>query len=104
MAIVHVRVRARRDILDTADYLEAQGGIELALRFVNAARTTFEALAVMPKMGALCAFDKPVLRHVRCWRIDGFENWLIFYQTKRDGIEIIHVLHGARDIKSLFGG
>jgi len=31
----------------------------------------------------------------------GFENWLIFYQPKRDGVQIVHVLHGSRDIASL---
>jgi len=36
--------------------------------------------------------------------VKGFENWLIFYQPKRNGVEIVHVIHGARDIESLFGG
>jgi toxin ParE1/3/4 len=30
-----------------------------------------------------------------------FENWLIFYLPKRDGVEIVRVLHGARDIDAL---
>ena len=31
----------------------------------------------------------------------GFENWLIFYIPKLGGVEIVHVIHGARDIQNL---
>ena len=30
--------------------------------------------------------------------------WLIFYQPRRDSVEIVHVMHGARDIESLLDG
>jgi hypothetical protein len=35
------------------------------------------------------------------WPVKGFENWLIFYIPKRNGVEIVHVIHAARDIQSL---
>jgi toxin ParE1/3/4 len=82
-------------------YLAEQGGEELAERFVNAAQQTFEALAAMPKVGVRCEFSRPVLRRVRRWPVKGFENWLIFYLPKKDGVEIVHVIHGASDINSL---
>ena len=49
MAEVFVRARARRDILANAEYLEEQGGLETAQRFLDATQNTFEALARMPK-------------------------------------------------------
>ncbi len=104
MARVLVRARARRDILQTAGYLEGQGGLELAERFVNAAQDTFEALAVTPRAGAVCGFSRRALQGVRRWPVRDFENWLIFYLPKRDGIEILHVIHGARDIETLLNG
>jgi len=104
LAEVLVRARARRDILSSAEYLEEHGGIETAQRFLDATRTTFEALARRPKLGALCAFQSPALRRLRRWPVKGFENWLIFYQAKRNGVEIVHLIHGARDIESLFEG
>jgi toxin ParE1/3/4 len=104
LAKVLVLARARRDILLNAEYLEEHGGIELAQRFLVATQTTFEALAKMPKLGGLCAFQSPALRRIPRWPVKGFENWLIFYQVKRDGIEIVHLIHGARDIEDLFGG
>jgi toxin ParE1/3/4 len=104
LAKVFVRARARRDILSNAEYLEEHGGAETAHHFLDATQKTFEALARMPKMGALCTFRSPVLRRLRCWPVKGFENWLIFYLPRRNGVEIVHLIHGARDIESLFKG
>ena len=103
MAEVYVRARARRDILSNAEYLEEQGGAETAQRFLDATQSTFESLAKMPKLGVLCAFRSPALRRIRRWPVKGFESWLIFYQVRRNGVEIVHLIHGARDIESLLG-
>jgi toxin ParE1/3/4 len=73
----------------------------LSMRYIHAAQTTFEALALTPKIGVNCGFRRFVLRHVRRWRVEGFENWLIFYRARRDGVEILHVIHGARDLENL---
>jgi len=62
---------------------------------------TFQQLAAMPRMGTPCGFRRSTLRRLRRWRVRDFENWLIFYQPKRDGIEVVHVIHGARDIEAL---
>ena len=104
MAEVFVRACARRDILSNAEYLEEHGGVETAERFLDATQSKFEMLAEMPKIGVLCAFRSPALRRLRRWPVKGFENWLIFYQPKRNGVEIVHLIHGARDIESLLGG
>ncbi|MGB9406696.1 MAG: type II toxin-antitoxin system RelE/ParE family toxin [Terracidiphilus sp.] len=104
MAEVFVRARARRDILLNAEYLEEHGGMETAQRFLDATQMTFETLARMPKMGILCTFSSPALRRLRRWPVKGFENWLIFYLPRRNGVEIVHLIHGARDIESLFEG
>ena len=104
MAEVFVRAHARRDILSNAEYLEEHGSAETAQRFLDATQKTFEALARMPKAGALCAFRSPVLRPIRRWPVKDFENWLIFYLARRNGVEIVHLIHGARDIESLFEG
>ncbi len=39
---------------------------------------------------------------MRRWRIRGFENFSIFYFPIEDGIEVVRVLHGAREIERLF--
>jgi toxin ParE1/3/4 len=40
---------------------------------------------------------------LRVWPIDGFRNHLIFFHPTNDGVEIVRVLHGARDLEALFG-
>jgi toxin ParE1/3/4 len=40
----------------------------------------------------------PRLASLRVWPIVGFPNHLIFYRPIDGGIEVIRVLHGARDV------
>jgi toxin ParE1/3/4 len=40
---------------------------------------------------------------VRKWRVGGFENYLVFYLPRANGVSIVGVLHAARDWWSLFG-
>lgn len=99
-----VRPLAWREINAQLDYLEDQAGLETAERFLDQLISSFEDLARMPRMGVLCGFRKPATRRLRRWLVKSFENWLIFYQARRDGVEIVHVMHGARDIESLLDG
>jgi toxin ParE1/3/4 len=39
---------------------------------------------------------------MRVWPVKGFENHLIFFRPIDGGIEVIRVLHAARDIESVF--
>jgi toxin ParE1/3/4 len=55
-------------------------------------------------MGTPCGFARPSLRRLRRWRVGGFDSWLIFYLPKCEGVEVVHVMHGARDIERLLGG
>jgi toxin ParE1/3/4 len=99
-----VRASARREIKAHGIYLEEHAGPKVADRFIAAVQDTFEALVTMPGMGLLCGFQQPSTRRLRRWPVKGFENWLIFYQRKRNGIEVVHIIHGARDIETLLGG
>ena len=97
-----IRPLAWREINNQLDYLEEEAGLETAERFLDQLISSFNTLTHMPRMGLLCGFRKLALRRIRRWPVKGFENWLIFYQVRRYGIEVVHVLHGARDIESLF--
>ena len=55
----------------------------------------------MPEMGALRHFGNPALKDIRMWPIKGFEKHLVFYHPIENGIEVIRVLHAARDIQSI---
>jgi toxin ParE1/3/4 len=56
----------------------------------------------MPGMGAMREFSNPAHKGIRSWPITDFENYLIFYRPIDDGIEVVPILHGARDIDQIF--
>lgn len=93
---------ADRDLDDQADYLAEEASLETALRFYDACHATFEKIAGMPGIGERRESPDPRLAGLRVWRVAGFETHLIFYQPAVDGIVIVRVLHGARDIERIF--
>jgi toxin ParE1/3/4 len=101
----HYRVlpAADRDLDDQAAYLATQASLDIALRFYDAANSTFAKISSMPGIGQRWPSANPRLAGLRVWRIEGFEKHLIFYRPAADGIEIIRVLHGARDLESVLG-
>ena len=88
--------------LDEQFHYIASDNVRAAERFVRAAIADFERLAAMPGMGALREFESPDLQDVRSWPIKGFANYLIFYRPTPEGIHVLRVLHGARDINRIF--
>jgi toxin ParE1/3/4 len=72
---------------------------EAADRFLEASYGTFRELSRMPGMGRLRHLPHERLRDLRSFRVKGFENYLVFYGPIPDGIEVFHVLHGARDLE-----
>jgi toxin ParE1/3/4 len=97
-----VRPAADRDIDEQAEYLAAQRSLETGLRFYRAAEATFRLLAGQPRMGKLAGYPSPLLTGVRMFPLKGFPRHLVFYRPFEEGIEVIRVLHGARDIESAF--
>jgi toxin ParE1/3/4 len=41
---------------------------------------------------------------MRVWRVEGFERYLILYRSVENRIDIVRVLHTARDFPTIFGG
>ena len=88
------------DLYEIATYIGADNP-DAAMRFLDAAEKEFKSLAAMPGKGRPRRFKNPRLSGVRSWRVEGFVNYLIFYRPLADGIEVIRVLHGARDIERI---
>jgi toxin ParE1/3/4 len=97
-----IRPRADRDLDEHAAFI-ARDNLDASRRFYDAAAQAFEQLAMMPEMGSPRIFRNPALADLRLWRIPGFERHLIFYRPIQDGIEVIRVLHAARDIDGILG-
>jgi toxin ParE1/3/4 len=98
----HVRPRARYDIAEIAHYI-AVDNLEISDRFIDAVYQAFEQLARMPNIGSARRFRRVALRGLRLWRVPHFEKYLIVYQPRQDGMEVVRVLHAARNIERLLG-
>lgn len=94
---------AQRDLDEYAEYIRRDNP-RSALRFVRAARRTMERLLAMPALGSLYESDEPELTGVRFFPVSRFRNYLVFYRPTSTGIEVLRLLHGARDIESLLRG
>jgi toxin ParE1/3/4 len=91
----------RRDLVELADYI-ARDNLDAALRFLDAAEATFAFLAANREAGQLCAFTNERTASMRVWPIEGFRNYLVFYRPIAEGVDVVRVLHGARNWGTLF--
>jgi toxin ParE1/3/4 len=73
----------------------AEENPDAADRFLTAARESFEQISRHPRIGRLRSFSVP---GVRSWANPDFRNYLVFYVPTRTEIQILAVLHGARDL------
>ena len=95
------RARARQDLLECAAHLELEAGYDVAERFLRAAERSISRLATSPHLGWPRESPDPRLPGIRTWRIEGFEQHLVFYRPSRDSLLILRVLHGSRDIPGI---
>jgi len=86
---------SRRDLLEILDYI-AQDKPRAALRYVERLEEACSTLAANPGIGT--ARDD-LLPHLRCLSVGSH---VIFYLTTDEGIDVVRVVHGARDIGRLF--
>jgi toxin ParE1/3/4 len=70
-----------------------------ARRFRLAAESTVAALARTPGIGAPYEVTSPRLQGLRIAPVRRFRNYLIFYLPVAGGIDVVRVLHAARNIK-----
>ena len=93
-----VKNRATQDLRQEANYILVNGNTGAAVRFIDAAEITFTQLAKTPGIGKVTKLVMSQLGEIRQWRIKGFQDYLIFYRIQNTTVEILRVLHGARDL------
>ncbi|MHB1307326.1 MAG: type II toxin-antitoxin system RelE/ParE family toxin [Limisphaerales bacterium] len=98
------RSPAYQDLRRHALYLAAEAGAPVAARFLGAAEQAFATLAKMPGVGRVRRFPHAEVGELRSWAVPNFERYLIFYRALPEGIEVVRVLHGMRDLDRVFGG
>ena len=96
---------ARADLLAPWDYFADEvGRPDLGDRFVSSAELTFTNLARTPGLGRPRKSRSPKAKNIRSWKVDNFPMYLIFSRPMLEagGVEIVRVIHGARDLEALF--
>jgi toxin ParE1/3/4 len=88
--------QAHRDLVEIAVYLNEQNPVA-ADRVLDAIDDYCRLLADFPEMGRKRDELAPSLRSYPVG------NYVIFYRVESKGIQIIRVLHGARDLPGFFG-
>jgi toxin ParE1/3/4 len=96
--VIHRRQKARQDLVNIFRYHAREAGLRVAQRFFAQTEATFARLAGMPGVGTPYEHDHPALSDLRFFPISRFRKYLVFYRSVADGIEVVRVLHGARDI------
>ena len=89
------REAAKSDLKEIWKYI-ALDSTERANGFLRTLNDKMEAKAKNPLMGRERDEVMPGLRSFP------FGRYVIFYQPLQDGIDVVRVLHGARDLESLF--
>lgn len=95
MTRVTRRPLAADDIAEVWDCI-AEDNLNAADRWIDRLDEQFGFLATQPLMGRARPELGPELRSYP------FGRYMIFYAPLADGIDVIRVLHGARDIDAVF--
>ena len=95
MARVTRRPSAETDILEIWAYI-AEDSIVEADRWVDRLDAKFSLWATQPMMGTGRDELSPGVRSL------AFGRYVVFFQPMPDGIDVVRVLHGSRDVDSAF--
>jgi len=87
--------QAEAELVEIGGYI-AQDSERQAEEFVVHLRDKANAIAHAPRIYRLRPDLGPGLRSA------AVGDYVILFRTKTDGIEILHIVHGARDLKRLF--
>jgi toxin ParE1/3/4 len=95
MSRVRLSPQVRRDLKEIDEYI-SRDNPDAAARVISNIREKCEVLSQQPGIGRN---RSDLLPNLRSFPIG---NYVIFYFPTGEGIEVIRVLHGARDIEQLF--
>ena len=90
------------DIIEQADWYEEKSDRKLSERWSNAVTSAVLRIMRNPGSGVPCRFNPTELHGIRRVPISGFRKHLVFYRVEGNDVLILRVLHGARDLESLF--
>ncbi len=96
MAEAIISPEALQDMRDIHNYITMDDP-DAADRVVQAFEGNAALLATQPEIGQ----HKPRLRDLRMWVVAELPNHLLFYREREGQVEIVRVLHRARDLPTI---
>jgi toxin ParE1/3/4 len=90
------RPRAKSDLLDIWDYI-AGDSLDRADNFLDQIESKLQTLSRNPGLGRK---REDLLSGLRSFPISN--TYVVFYQEIENGIDVIRVLHGSRNIEEIF--
>ncbi len=88
-------LQAKKDLEEIHDFI-SQDNPTIALSFINSIQEKLQIVASSPEIGRK---REELGFELRSFPI---RNYIIFYRIKNSNIEIIRILHAARDVESNF--
>ena len=88
------------DLLQLHEYLQEHATSALADRFLIAVERSTEQIRRYPAAGSLFRPRPISLAELHWWSIAEFPRHLIYYRVQPGLIDIVRVLHGARDART----
>jgi toxin ParE1/3/4 len=102
MARVLKREAAKRDLIAHCVWYAETASVAVADRFLSAADSTLSLLATQPESGSPFFVSKIELQGMRRVPVsNGFEKILLFYFPLQDGVDLVRVVHGSRELNQL---
>jgi toxin ParE1/3/4 len=83
------------DVYEIAAFI-SRDSLAAALKLIDSFDRKLRLLAEFPHIGAIREDLAPSLRSFPVG------NYLIFYRPVADGIEVVRILHGARELRRIF--
>ena len=80
-----------------------QDNPEAAVRVMAAAQRVCQLLAEHPEFGRRREFSKRKLAGIRSFVVTEYPNYVVFYRIASGAVEVVRVLHGARNIDEALG-
>lgn len=104
MSAIRFRPSAESDLEEVEEYLATNASADVAANFLDETERRLELLFTQPAMGRVWRSSHPRLSGVRIWPL-AYDH-LAFYLPIADprGIEVLRILHGARDIEAILDG
>jgi len=96
---VRIRPLADADIDAALMYLRAENP-RAASKFLASLKGAFQQLSRDPAIGSPRYAHILPAERLRMWRVTGFP-YLVFYLERREYVDVLRVLHAARDLPSV---